>query len=196
MRIRILAGMLFLGAVSLPLAAGAAQGGHSMQGQGAMQHGGMGMQGQGGHGMAGAMHGVTADFADRLANASVSTTLVVSDCWIRSLPAPAPSGGYFSLRNNGDKPVTLLAAASPAYGMVMLHRTTNEGGMSRMSETHEISVDVGGTLEFKPGGYHLMLGHAPSAPVVGSKVDLELLFDNGQKAVTQCEIRPANAKIH
>jgi len=145
---------------------------------------------QAGHGHA-AMQGHAVD----MSKAKVSDKIVVSACWIRSIPAPAPSAGYFVVKNTGDKDVKLQRAASPAYGMVMLHQTTHSDGMSRMSETHDIIIPAGGELEFKPGDYHVMLEKAVSpAPKVGDKVAMDFLFDNGEKATAQCEVKPATAK--
>lgn len=92
-----------------------------------------------------------------IADAPLSKDVVVSACWIRSLPLPAPSAGYFLVKNNGDKAVNLVGAASTSYDMVMLHQTTNVDGLSKMSMTHAIDIPAGNELEFKPGGYHAML---------------------------------------
>nr|WP_255676047.1 copper chaperone PCu(A)C [Pusillimonas sp. MFBS29] len=132
----------------------------------------------------------------RADQARLSDSIQVSACWIRSLPAPAPSAGYFLVTNNGSKEVKLQAAVSPVYGMVMLHQTTNHDGMSRMSETHDIAIPAGGELEFKPGGYHAMLEQAKTVPAVGSQVAMDFLFDTGEKASAQCEVKPANTRAH
>lgn len=129
-------------------------------------------------------------------NAKISSTLAVSACWIRSLPAPAPSAGYFLVKNTGSQPAKLQGASSPTYGMVMLHQTTHQDGMSKMSETHDIVIPAGGELEFKPGGYHAMLEKPVAAPAVGSSVSMDFLFDTGEKASAQCEVKPANTKTH
>lgn len=125
--------------------------------------------------------------------AKASTTLTVSGCWIRSLPAPAPSAGYFVVKNEGDQGRTLKSVSSAVYGMVMLHQTTHKDGMSRMSETHDIAIPAGAELEFKPGGYHAMLEKPVSTPEIGSNVAMDFLFDNGEKASAQCEVREAKA---
>jgi len=130
------------------------------------------------------------------AHAKVSATLAVSDCWVRSLPAPAPSAAYFIVKNTGDNEALLQGAASSTYGMVMLHQTTHQGGMSRMSETHDIVIPPGGQLEFKPGGYHAMLEKPVAAPAIGSTVAMDFVFSSGEKAVAQCEVKPANAQSH
>ena len=145
-----------------------------------------------GHGQS---HGHTPAVAAADINAApVSSSITVSGCWIRAIPAPAPSGGYFVVHNQGGKPVTLVAAASPSYGMVMLHQTTHQGGMSRMSEVDGVEVAPDSDLEFRPGSYHAMLGSAAQGVSVGSKITLNLLFDNGEKAVAECEVKPANTR--
>lgn len=129
------------------------------------------------------------------ANAKESKTIAVEGCWIRSLPAPAPSAGYFVVHNHGKHEVKLQAAASPVYGMIMLHQTTEHEGMSKMSETHDIAIAAAGKLEFKPGGYHAMLERAEKAPAVGSKVKMSFLFDNGEKASAQCDVKAPGARV-
>lgn len=131
---------------------------------------------------------------DSIATAAVSRSLQVSACWIRAIPAPAPSAGYFVVKNAGDKDVSLQSAGSASYGMVMLHQTTHQDGMSRMSEAHDIVIPAHGELEFKPGGYHAMLEKPQTAPAVGSEVPIDFLFSTGEKATAQCEVKPANTR--
>jgi copper(I)-binding protein len=125
-----------------------------------------------------------------------SSTLSVTACWIRSLPKPAPSAGYFTIKNSGHNDVKLTGASSPAYGMVMLHQTTEHNGMSRMSAAHDVVIPAMGELEFKPGGHHAMLEEPTSQAVVGSKVDMAFAFDSHEKTTAQCEVRPANTRAH
>lgn len=132
--------------------------------------------------------------AHAISNAKLATTLAVSQCWIRSMPAPAPSAGYFLVKNSGSAEVKLQGASSPAYGMVMLHQTTHQDGMSKMSATHDIAIAAGSQLEFKPGGYHAMLEKPVKVPAIGSQVDMDFLFDNGEKATAQCEVKAPNTK--
>ncbi len=186
----ILVAALALGSASV--AAVAATDGHSMS-----EHD-MSGQSMSGHDMAGHnMKGegaMSSHGALDWEHAKVSDTISISGCWIRALPAPAPSAGYFVVHNQGKGDIKLKGAASPTYGMVMLHKTTQKAGMSRMSEASDIAIAAGGTLEFKPGGYHAMLEQASQPPAVGSHVDMAFLFDNGEKASTQCEVKAANTR--
>ncbi len=67
------------------------------------------------------------------ASGAQAATLDVHDCWIRSMLAKLPSSGYFVISNSGDKPATLTGAATPAFGMAMLHKSTSNGSTSTMS---------------------------------------------------------------
>ncbi|PLC52779.1 copper transporter [Pollutimonas nitritireducens] len=124
--------------------------------------------------------------------ASVSKTLAVSGCWIRSLPKPIPSAGYFVIKNTGSGDAKLTSLAIPAFGQVSLHQTTNEDGQSKMSMAHEISIPAGGELKFKPASYHAMLEKPTQALAVGAHVQAEFTFESGEKAITTCEVKPAN----
>lgn len=122
-----------------------------------------------------------------------STTLQVSDCWIRALPSPAPSAGYFVLHNNGTHAAVLTGATSPAFGMVMLHKSVESGGMSKMVMEPDIPVPAGGGVTFKPGSYHAMLEKPVHPLVVGSTLGLDLRFASGEIARATCLVRPAGA---
>jgi len=145
-----------------------------------------------GHEMSGSMPMDHANHQNPVAGAALSSTLSVSDCWIRSLPAPAPSAGYFVVHNSGNTSAKLKSASSAAYGSVMLHQTTHDNGMSKMSMTHEIAIPANGKLEFKPGSYHAMLEKASKPVVVGTSVAMTFMFDSGEMAQAMCEVKPAN----
>lgn len=122
-----------------------------------------------------------------------STTVSASACWIRMLPAPAPSGGFLLLRNAGPQDAVLKGASSPDYGMVMMHQTTEDKGMSKMAMVHEVVIPAGKELAFKPGSYHVMLEQPVRPIAVGEHVQLDLTLANGEHVSTSCEIKPPTA---
>lgn len=123
---------------------------------------------------------------------SVAQGVVAEGCWVRLLPAPAPSAGYFTLKNSTDTPVSLVGAAAPKdYGLLMVHQTRHENGMSRMGMVDQVAVPVGGQLEFKPGGYHIMLEQPRREVAVGDTIQVDLVLKSGQKVVANCEVKPA-----
>jgi periplasmic copper chaperone A len=80
----------------------------------------------------------------------------ISNPWLRVLPGDLPAAGYFTLTNDGQKPLVLNGASSPACGMLMLHKSSDTGGMSSMEDVTTVTVAPGQQIAFKPGSYHLM----------------------------------------
>lgn len=144
------------------------------------------------HGHAHGQHAAQTPSQEAIAAMPLASSVAIADCWIRLLPSPAPSAGYFKTTNQGDGSVTLTGAASARYGQVMLHQTTHTDGMSRMSSVEGVEIPAGQTLQFKPGSYHIMLEKPAGEIKIGDTVPMQFLFDSGQKAEAQCEVKPAN----
>jgi copper(I)-binding protein len=126
--------------------------------------------------------------------ASAAPALRIENPWIRALPGTVPSGGYFILHNDGKTPVTLTGADSPACGMLMLHLSENQGGMSSMRHVDSIDVAPGGALEFKQGSYHLMCMQPKPAIKPGAKIPVTLMFQDGAKLTADFPVRDATGK--
>ena len=119
--------------------------------------------------------------------------VTASHAWIRVLPGALPAGAYVVLRNDGDAPVALTAAGSPAYGEAMLHESSRAGGMSRMTMVDALAIPAHGTQVLAPGGYHLMLMDAKQPVRPGDTVRITLKFDDGSTLPVDFIARPANA---
>ena len=116
----------------------------------------------------------------------------VSNGWFRKLPADLPAAGYFTLHNSGNKTISLSGASSPACGMLMLHNSENMGGMMHMDDVSGVDVAPAATVDFAPGGYHLMC--MKPALALGAKVPVTLRFLDGTKLQTEFVVRDANGK--
>lgn len=117
----------------------------------------------------------------------------ISEPWIRHIPG-RPSAGYFQLHNDSGDPVRLVGAESPAFGKVMLHRTRDKGGSTRMEHVDAIEVSPGETLRFAPGGYHLMLMQPRRELAVGETVSLTLRFAEAGERTIEFPVRPPYAR--
>ncbi len=117
--------------------------------------------------------------------------LSVTNAWIRALPAGLPSGGYFTLKNAGATPRTLTGAASPACGMLMLHKSGRMGGMMHMSAMERLDVPAHGTLVFAPGGNHLMCTEPKAAIKPGGSVTVTLQFAGGETLTAEFKVKSA-----
>ena len=115
--------------------------------------------------------------------------LDVSDAWIRVLPVGTPAGGYFILTNSTNKPVELVRASSSAYSSVMMHRTVEERGRTKMLAVDRVTVLGGTSLAFAPGTYHLMLMNPRQAIRPGDRIPITLEFEDKSRITTQFEAR-------
>ena len=127
------------------------------------------------------------------AQADQAAQVHAEKAWIRVLPAGLPAGGYVTLHNTGDTTVTLTGATSARYGHVMLHQSTTEGGMGRMSMVEQLAIPAHGSVALAPGGYHLMLMQATKAVNAGETVPVTLDFADGSHLPVEFLARPANA---
>ncbi|OWT65852.1 copper transporter [Candidimonas nitroreducens] len=128
-----------------------------------------------------------------LAAQAAPAAVAVSDCWIRSLPENLPSGGYFKMTNSGGQEVALTGVQTDAFGMAMLHQTQEKNGMSTMAMVKQVAVPAHGSVNFAPGGYHIML-EKPSKPLApGMSLPVTFVFSNGQKVTAACEVKSAGA---
>lgn len=121
-------------------------------------------------------------------------SVAVRDSWFRALPGKLPAAGYFTLSNSGAAPITLTGAQSPGCGMLMLHMTHNMGGMMHMMEVPRIEVPAGGTVQFAPGGYHLMCTSPTPAMKPGANLPVSLGFADGQKITASFTVRNATGQ--
>lgn len=119
--------------------------------------------------------------------------LRVEHAWIRWLPSKLPAAGYAEIVNQGDAGVRITGASSPAYAMVMLHRSRLAHGDSSMERVARLDIPAHGRVELAPGGYHLMLSHATRPIKPGDTVQVTLQFAGGTKLQADFPVLPANA---
>jgi len=116
----------------------------------------------------------------------------VTGAWFRSLPGKLPAGGYFTVQNNTGREVAITGASSDACGMLMIHQSSNKGGMSGMSMMEEVKVPAGGKVAFAPGGTHLMCEQPKMK--IGVKVPVTLHLAGGNSVSVAFEVRGAAGK--
>ena len=125
--------------------------------------------------------------------AAATAAPVVSNAWLRAMPATIPAAGYFTLANSGTKPITLTGAASPACGSAMLHMTHKMDGMVHMMMVASVAVPAGGKIEFATGGYHVMCMD-PKNLKPGTSVPVTLQFADGATLTVPFAVRGATGQ--
>jgi copper(I)-binding protein len=122
--------------------------------------------------------------------ASEEAGVFVRDAWIRETPpGMIMMAGYMALRNNTSRSQVLVAASSPGFATVMMHRTIVKDGMARMVHASQIELAPNASLIFAPGGYHLMLMNPKRTLRAGDPVVINLEFRGGLVLPVAFEVR-------
>jgi len=127
-----------------------------------------------------------------LATPALAAPVTVSDAWFRSLPAGIPAGGYFIAHNGGRTNLAITGASSPACGMLMLHESSDKGGMSGMAMVEKVPLPAGGEARFTPGSFHLMCMQPKMT--IGGKVSVALTLSDGSSVTAPFAVRDAKGK--
>ena len=104
--------------------------------------------------------GVLALFAAGASRAHEHHTgdLTIFHAWARPAAEGRNGAVYLTIKNDGKEGETFVSAESPIAEKTELHETRDENGVMKMHAVKEgVEVKPGSSLEFKPGGYHIML---------------------------------------
>jgi hypothetical protein len=88
--------------------------------------------------------------------------------------------------------VVINGVQSGACGMLMMHESSNRGGMSGMDMVDKVVVPAGGTVKFAPTGYHLMCEQPKMK--IGARVPVSFSLSNGTTVVVGFQVRNATGK--
>jgi len=122
--------------------------------------------------------------------ASKAAGVSVRDAWIRETPPGITMmAGYMELRNNTSRSQVLVAARSPDFETVMIHRTIVKDGMASMVHASQIEIAPNASLLFAPRGDHLMLLNPKRTLRAGDPVVINLEFRGGLVLPVAFEVR-------
>jgi copper(I)-binding protein len=107
--------------------------------------------------------------------------------------AGSVTGAFMVIENAGDTPDQLVGATVSAEiaRVVELHETTvGENDVMQMRPVQAIDVPAHGSVELKPGGYHIMLLDVQRDLNAGDTVTLTLTFASGATLDVDATVRP------
>jgi copper(I)-binding protein len=125
----------------------------------------------------------------------------VESPWSRSTPEGAHIGAaYFTLKNNGKEADTLTALQSEAAERAEIHEHINDNGVMKMRAVKGgVAIPPGGTVTFKPGGYHVMLMGLKQKLNEGASFPLKLTFAKAGDVTVEVKVQntpPQQAVSH
>ena len=103
--------------------------------------------------------------------------------WSRATPKGASvAGGYMKLINTGTTPDRLIGGSTEVAGKFEIHEMSMDNGVMKMRPlANGIEIKPGETVEFKPGGYHLMFVGINKPVEKGKMVKGTLEFEKAGK---------------
>ncbi len=120
------------------------------------------------------------------------TALKVHSPWIQHFPPVIEANsGYMTLENTSNQAIVIVGAKSSAFGRVMIHKTEIQDGMAKMSHQGQLVILPHNWVDFKPGGFHVMLMKRKHELQLGDKVDLTLVMQDGSEVAVIAEVRNA-----
>jgi copper(I)-binding protein len=101
-------------------------------------------------------------------------------------------GAYMTLVNKGAAD-RLLSATTAVAAAVQMHIMAMDGDVMTMREVDAVDLSAGQTVEFKPGGFHLMLMGLKAPLKLGDKFAMTLRFEKAGEVVITVHVEPVSA---
>jgi copper(I)-binding protein len=124
----------------------------------------------------------------------------VRGAWAReSIPGTSETAAYMTITNGTGSDDALVGASSPA-GMAGVHEVVPVGSVDPMSSDQpmmgmqpvaKVAIPAGGTLELKPGSYHIMITGLTQPLKAGTSVEVTLTFEKAPPVTVTAEVRGA-----
>jgi copper(I)-binding protein/uncharacterized protein YcnI len=126
----------------------------------------------GGDGMAGMHH-----------DSAGAGPISITSAWTRA--TAGDTGGAFAvIANSGSEPDRLVAVKGDVAASVEIHEMTMAGDVMQMRPVDGLDIPAGGSVELKPGGFHIMLIGLRAPLVEGATIPLTFVFAKaGEQAV-------------
>ena len=125
------------------------------------------------------------------AAARADMNVLVSGAWVRQPPPGSDTAAvYLVLHNEGTAAADLVGVECALARTAMLHQSEDRGGVARMRMLTHLTLKPGDTVEFKPGGMHIMLDGLTRPLAVGQRVELTLRFAQGLEMHVTAVVRP------
>ncbi|MGW8144981.1 MAG: copper chaperone PCu(A)C [Anaerolineales bacterium] len=121
---------------------------------------------------------------------SIPKKISVESAWARPGFQGDNSAIYFTIHNPGDNPDTLIRVESDMGAATQIHLSQmNSEGVMTMEQQDQVPIPGNDTVEFAPGGLHVMLVNLNQDLSVGDTFPLTLTFQNRGEISMEVEVK-------
>lgn len=115
--------------------------------------------------------------------------VVVTDAMVRLPAVPGtPGAAYFTVSQGSGAPRKIASVYVEGAERAEMHETTTANGISKMQQVKDVPIETGKSVQFKPGGLHVMLFDVADTLKAGSTTELTITLDNGDKVSVPARI--------
>jgi len=112
----------------------------------------------------------------------------VDGAWARAtVQGQKGTGAFMSL--TASEATRLVGVSSPVAGVAEVHEMKMDGDVMKMRALPSLELPAGKKVEFKPGGYHVMLMDLKAPLAKDSTVPLTLLFKDAKGVESKLELK-------
>ena len=104
-----------------------------------------------------------------------------------TVPAQKVTGAFVTLQSSEDAKV--VAVTTPAAKTVEIHRSAMQEGTMHMHAVDSVALPAGERVEFKPGGFHVMLMGLAKPLAAGDVVPLTFTVEDGRGKKSTFEVK-------
>jgi copper(I)-binding protein len=119
--------------------------------------------------------------------APIWADVIVDGPWVRGTTASQQATGAF-MTIISSRDASLVAASSPAAGIVEIHEMRMDGSSMRMRHVDDLALPAGKRVELNPGSYHIMLLDLRQQLRAGTKVPLLLKIRNRDGTLSEVAV--------
>lgn len=106
-----------------------------------------------------------------------------------TLPGAPVAGGYLMITNNGSQPDRLIGGSADFAGKLEVHEMKMENDVMKMRQLKDgIEIPAGGSVELKPGGYHIMFMKLAEQLKEGESREAVLEFDKAGSVTVEFDV--------
>jgi copper(I)-binding protein len=121
---------------------------------------------------------------------SSTENLSVENVWSRPGFQGDNSAIYLTIRNPGEQGDILLQALSDVAGAIEIHLSKmDSSGVMTMERQDQIIIPAQESVEFSPGGLHIMLVNLAQDLSVGDTFPITLVFEKAGELLVEVEVK-------
>lgn len=123
------------------------------------------------------------------------SALHVAHGWARASLGQNPnSAAYVTIHNPGKSGDRLLGVLCAASKSCSLHKHVTVANVTRMEQVESLDLPSGAHIEFKPGGYHIMMFDLKGPLAAGTETAITFTFEEaGDLTITMPVLSMADA---